>query len=123
MVLGGRMGESLRCSPGLRLVRGLRLGHGLQLQLLLRLGVLRLGQGLLLLQLQLLELLQLRLGVLLLGGRCFVLAQTAGLSCTVDLPERVQRLALGVLQQVGLALGGTNRSHVCQQHTNKSTLK
>lgn len=94
------MGESLRCSPGLRLVGGLRLGQGLQL----------------LLQLQ--EL-QLRLGVLLLGGRRLVLAQTAGLSCTVDLTERVQRLALGVLQQVRLALGGTNRSHVSQQHTNK----
>lgn len=85
------MGESLRCSPGLRLVGGLRLGQGLQL----------------------------RLGVLLLGGRCLVLAQTAGLSCTVDLTERVQRLALGVLQQVRLALGGTNRSRVSQQHTNK----
>lgn len=93
------MGESLRCSPGLRLVGGLRLGQGLQL-------------------LQLLEL-QLRLGVLLLGGRRLVLAQTAGLSCTVDLTERVQRLALGVLQQVRLALGGTNRSRVSQQHTNK----
>lgn len=92
-MLGRRMGESLRCSPWLRLVRGLRLGHGL--------------------------LLLLQLGVLLLGGSCFVLAQTAGLSCTVDLTERVQRLALGVLQQVRLALGGRNRSHVCQQHTSK----
>lgn len=109
-MLRGRMGESLRCSPRLRLVRGLRLGQGLLLLLLQ------------LLELQLLEL-QLRLGVLLLGGRRFVLAQTAGLSCTVDLTERVQRLALGVLQQVRLALGGRNRSHVCQQHTSKQTMK
>lgn len=39
-----------------------------------------------------------------LGGSGSVLTETTGLSRTVDLTQRVERLTLGVLQQVCLAL-------------------
>lgn len=42
--------------------------------------------------------------VLELWGSCSVLAETTGLSCTVDLTQSVQCLTLSVLQQVCLAL-------------------
>ena len=41
-----------------------------------------------------------------LGGGGSVLTQTTRLGCTVDLTQRVQRLALSMLQQVCLALRG-----------------
>lgn len=56
--------------------------------------------------------------VLQLRGRRSVLAEAAGLSGTVDLTQRVQRLALGVFQQVGLALRDAQ-----QRDTTRSTLK
>lgn len=42
--------------------------------------------------------------VLQLWGRRSVLAEATGLGGTVDLTQRVQRFALGMFQQVGLAL-------------------
>lgn len=50
------------------------------------------------------------------GGRS-VLAEATGLSCTVDLTQGVQGLALGVFQQVGLALKKRERERegLCQQ--------
>lgn len=56
--------------------------------------------------------------MLQLRGRRSVLAEAAGLSGTVDLTQRVQRLALGVFQQVGLALRDAQ-----QRDTTRSTLK
>lgn len=44
-----------------------------------------------------------------LGGSCSVLTETTGLSGTVDLTQSVQGFALGVLQQVGLALRGRQK--------------
>lgn len=96
MLLGKGMEISLRCGLGLGLSLGLVQWWGLWVGL---------GLGLGLLLLLYLDLLWLVVGVVLeLGGRCSVLTEATGLSCTVDLAQSVQGLALSVLQQVGLAL-------------------
>lgn len=62
--------------------------------------------------------------VLELGGSCSVLTEATGLSGTVDLTQRVQRLALGVFQQVGLALRGRQKeTPPHQQHRTRKGFK
>lgn len=85
MLLGERVVISLRCCLRLGQVRCGRLRVRFGLRLLLHLDLRR------------------RM-VLELWGGCAVLTEATGLSCTVDLTQRVQRLTLSVLQQVGLAL-------------------
>lgn len=97
------MGISLRCSLWLSLVQRRGLGQCLSCRLLLNLE-----------QLELLGLL-LRV-VLLLWGSRFILTETAGLSCTVDLTQRVQCLALSVLQQVRLALRVRQKKRLSATH-------
>lgn len=100
------MGISLRCSLWLSLVQRRGLGQCLSRRLLLNLE-----------QLELLGLLGLLLRmVLLLWGSRFILTETAGLSCTVDLTQCVQCLALSVLQQVRLALRVRKEKRLSAKH-------
>lgn len=95
------MEVSLRCDLGLGLSLGLvhwwcrRLWMGLRLRLLLLLH---------------LDLQRLVVRMMLeLWGSGSVFTEATGLSCTVDLTQRVQCLALGMLQQVCLALRDGDR--------------
>lgn len=97
------MEVSLRCGVGYGLSLGLMQRWGLWVGLSRRLR----------LYLDLLRLLVVRV-VLELGGRRSVLTEPTGLSCTVDLTQSVQGLALSVLQQVRLAL--IWRQKESQQH-------
>lgn len=90
------MGVSLRCSLWWSLEQRLCLSQ----RLLLNLDLLGL----------------LKRMVLLLWGSCFALGETTGLSCTVDLAECVQGLALSVLQQVRLALRVGKRWRLSATH-------
>lgn len=100
MLLGKGMEISLRCDLGLGLILGVvqrwGLWVGLGLRLLLYLDLLRLVVRV----------------VLELGGCCSVLTEATGLSCAVDLSQGVQCLALGVLQEVCLALSLRQRQHI-----------
>lgn len=93
LLLGERMEISLRCGlrrgrRGLEGVDRRRVRVGLGLRRLLYVDLLRLVERV----------------VLQLRGSGSVLTEAAGLSRTVDLTQRVQGLALCVLQQVRLAL-------------------
>lgn len=93
-------------------------GYGLSLGLMQRWG---LWVGLSRRLLQYLDLLRLVVRVVLeLGGRRSVLTEPTGLSCTVDLTQSVQGLALSVLQQVCLAL--IWRQKESQQHVSDDTI-
>lgn len=107
MLLGKGMKISLGCGLCLGLVQrwGLQVGLGLRL---LNLGLLWLVVRV----------------VLELGGSCSVLTETTGLSGAVDLTQCVQSLALGVLQQVGLALRGRQKEEPRhQQHRTTKVFK
>lgn len=108
LLQGERMEISLRCGLqggrwGLEGVDRRRVRVGLGLRRLLYVDLRRLVERV----------------VLQLRGSGSVLTEAAGLSRTVDLTQRVQGLALGVLQQVRLALrdGQEERHNYCQHIT------
>lgn len=108
LLLGERMEISLRCGVrgGRWCLEGVdrrRVWVGLGLRRLLDVDLRRLVERV----------------VLQLRGSGSVLTEAAGLSRTVDLTQRVQGFALGVLQQVRLALrDGQEEGHNDCQHTN-----
>lgn len=60
--------------------------------------------------------------VLKLWGSCTIFTEATGLSCTVDLTQSVQRLALSVLQQICLALRVRQRKLQKEQRGRKRIL-